>query len=89
MVVIRQTAGGAFILAKANGTLSKLWYVAKHLIPYSSRSVILGERLSYLFNLSDEELYVMTHEQSDEACIADGDGSGFSDAAEVGDSISE
>jgi hypothetical protein len=31
----------------------------------------------------------MTHEQSDEARVADGDGSGFSDAAEVGDSVSE
>ena len=53
MVVIRQTIGGAYILAEADGTLSKL-----RLIPYNSRSIISGERLSYLFNLSDEELYV-------------------------------
>ena len=63
--------------------------MAKCLIPYNSRSVISGERLSYLFNLSDEELYVMTHEQSDEACVADGDGGGFYDEAEADDSILE
>ena len=69
--------------------LSKLWYAAKRLIPYNSRSVISGERLSYLFNLSNEELYVMTHEQSDKAHITDGDSRGFYDEAEADDSILE
>ena len=89
MVVIRQTPGGAYILAEADGTLSKLRYAAKRLIPYNSHSIISGEWLSYLFNLSDEELYVMTHEQSDEARVADGDGGGFYDEAEADDSVSE
>ena len=47
------------------------------------------QRLSYLFNLSNEELYVMMHEQSDEAHVTDGDGGGFYDDAEADDSISE
>ena len=63
--------------------------MAKHLIPYNSHSVILGERLSYLFNLSDEELYVMMHEQSDEACIINGDGRGFYDEVEADGSVLE
>ena len=78
-VVIHKTEGGSFILAEVDGTLSKLQYAAKHLILYSSRTVVLGEWLSYLFNLSNEELYVMTHSQSDEACIADSDDNGFDD----------
>ena len=89
MVVIQQTTGGAYILAKADRTLSKLWYVAKYLIPYNSQSVISGEQLSYLFNLSNEELYVMMHEQSDEAPITNGDSRGFYDEVEVDDSILE
>ena len=63
--------------------------MAKHLIPYNSRSVISGEWLSYLFNLSNEELYVMTHEQSDKARVADGDGGGFYNEAEADDSVLE
>ena len=89
MVVIRQTTGGAYILAEADGTLPKLWYAAKRLIPYNSHSVISGERLSYLFNLSDEELYVMMHEQSDEVRVADGNGGGFYDEVEADDSVLE
>ena len=56
-----------------------------------SRNLIFtsGEQLSYLFNLSDEELYVMMHEQSDEACIADGNGGGFYNEAEADDSVLE
>ena len=61
MVIICKTEGGSFILAEVDRTLSKLQYAAKHLIPYSSRTVVSGEQLSYLFNLSNEELYVMTH----------------------------
>ena len=89
MVVIRQTTGGAYILAEADGTLSKFRYAAKRLIPYNSRSIISGERLSYLFNLSDEELYMMTHEQFDKARVTDGNGGGFYDEAEADDSVSE
>ena len=77
MVIIRKTEGGSFILAEIDGTLSKLRYAAKHLIPYSLRTVVLGERLSYLFNLSNKELYMMTHSRSDEARVADGDDNGF------------
>ena len=89
MVVIQQTTEGTYILAEADRTLSKLLYVAKHLIPYNSHSVILGEQLSYLFNLSDEELYVMTHEQSDEACIINSNSGGFYDEAEADGSVLE
>ena len=59
------------------------------LIPYNSRSVISGVQLSYLFNLSNEELYVMMHEQSDEACIINGDGRGLYDEVEADGSVLE
>jgi hypothetical protein len=77
MVVIRKTQGGSYILAKTDRTLSKLWYAAKRLIPYNSRSITPGETLSSLLNRSDEELYMMTHEPDNEASHADGDGDGF------------
>ena len=62
MVIIRKTQGGLYILAETDGTLSKLQYAAKHLIPYNSHSITPSEMLSSLLNRSDEELYTMTHE---------------------------
>ena len=82
MVVIHMTIRGSLILAEVDGTLSKLWYMAKHLIPYNSCSIISGEQLSYLFNLSNEELYMMMHKWSDEAHVANGNSSGFCDDVE-------
>ena len=83
MVVIRKTQGGSYILAETDGTLSKLRYAAKRLIPYRPRSIISGERLSQLLNRSDEELYTMTHDSPDEASLADGKGDGFIEDAQT------
>jgi hypothetical protein len=77
MVVIRKTQGGSYILAEMDGTLYKLQYTAKCLIPYNSHSITPGEMLSSLLNRSNEELYMMTHEPDNEASHTDGDGDGF------------
>ena len=34
MVVMRRTYGGSYILAELDGTVSKIWYAAFHLLPY-------------------------------------------------------
>lgn len=88
MVVIRKTQGGSFILAETDGSLSKLRYAAKRLIPYHPRRIEPGERLLKLINMTDRELYTMTHEPPDEAPSADG-GDGGSDDAELTDNGSD
>ena len=39
MVVIRRMAGGAYILAELDGTISRLRYAAFHVVPYFPRSL--------------------------------------------------
>lgn len=39
-VVVRQTTGGSYILAEMDGTISKLRFAAKRVIPYHLRSRI-------------------------------------------------
>jgi hypothetical protein len=63
MVVLRRTQGGSYILAELDGAVSKLRYVAFHLIPYYPRS---KERVSVtsITGLDDEALDSLVEEEA-------------------------
>ncbi|EIN13157.1 hypothetical protein PUNSTDRAFT_22626, partial [Punctularia strigosozonata HHB-11173 SS5] len=55
MVVVRRNAGGAYVLAELDGSLSRLRYAAARLYPFTPRPHISVD-ISHLTNLSPAEL---------------------------------
>ena len=65
MVVVRRTAGGSYILAELDGSLSRLRFAAYRVVPYLPRSKTRIPVTS-ISNLSNRELSDLTHDRDGE-----------------------
>jgi hypothetical protein len=50
MIIVHQTTHGAYILAKIDGTVSKLRFAAFHIIPYHARQRMNLDLEAFLYS---------------------------------------